>query len=69
VVTWSCEEGGRYLETFKTYENKDADVIKEKVPMHRELFTIPSHIFAFLPFHVNSPFQRFIVYLLNGLAL
>ena len=32
VLTWSCEESGRYLETFKTYENKDADLIKEKVP-------------------------------------
>jgi hypothetical protein len=56
VVTWSCEEGGRYLETFKTYENKDADVIKEKVAMHRDILMIPPHIFTRLPFRVNLPF-------------
>jgi len=31
VVSWSVEESGRYLETFKSYENKPPDLIKEKV--------------------------------------
>ena len=31
ILAWSHEEAGRYLETFKAYENKPADLIKEKV--------------------------------------
>lgn len=31
ILSWSVEEGGRYLETFKSWENKDAELIKEKV--------------------------------------
>lgn len=30
ILSWSSEEAGRYLETFKMYENKPADMIKEK---------------------------------------
>ena len=30
ILSWSSEEAGRYLETFKVYENKPADLIKEK---------------------------------------
>jgi hypothetical protein len=31
ILAWSSEEAGRYLETFKSYENKSADLISEKV--------------------------------------
>ncbi|CAL1269255.1 unnamed protein product [Larinioides sclopetarius] len=30
MVAWSAEEAGMYLETYKTFENKSADLIKEK---------------------------------------
>ena len=30
ICVWSLEEAGRYLETFKMYEKKQADMIKEK---------------------------------------
>lgn len=30
VLAWSLEEAGRYIETFKAYENKSPDAIKEK---------------------------------------
>lgn len=30
MVAWSAEEAGNYLETYKMYENKSADLIKEK---------------------------------------
>ena len=30
ILSWSSEEAGRYLETFKMYENKPADMITEK---------------------------------------
>lgn len=30
MVCWSAEEAGNYLETYKIYENKSADMIKEK---------------------------------------
>ncbi|XP_071963523.1 DNA excision repair protein ERCC-1-like [Antedon mediterranea] len=31
LLAWSAEEAGRYLETYKTYENKSADTLKERV--------------------------------------
>uniref|UniRef100_A0ACB8FT96 Excision repair cross-complementation group 1 n=1 Tax=Sphaerodactylus townsendi TaxID=933632 RepID=A0ACB8FT96_9SAUR len=31
VLAWSAEEAGRYLETYKAYEQKPADLLKEKV--------------------------------------
>ncbi|XP_077979859.1 DNA excision repair protein ERCC-1-like [Glandiceps talaboti] len=31
ILAWSAEEAGRYLETYKAYENKPADMLKEKV--------------------------------------
>ncbi|TPX43350.1 hypothetical protein SeMB42_g04754 [Synchytrium endobioticum] len=31
ILSWSAEEAGRYLETFKAYESKPPDFIKEKV--------------------------------------
>ncbi|XP_042296688.1 DNA excision repair protein ERCC-1 isoform X2 [Sceloporus undulatus] len=31
ILAWSPEEAGRYLETYKAYENKPADMLKEKV--------------------------------------
>ncbi|CEI93920.1 Putative DNA excision repair protein ERCC-1 [Rhizopus microsporus] len=31
VLCWSMEEAGRYLETFKAFENMGADLIREKV--------------------------------------
>nr|XP_033775387.1 DNA excision repair protein ERCC-1 [Geotrypetes seraphini] len=31
ILAWSPEEAGRYLETYKSYEQKPADVLKEKV--------------------------------------
>lgn len=30
ILSWSSEEAGRYLETFKVYENKPVDLITEK---------------------------------------
>ncbi|XP_035210661.1 DNA excision repair protein ERCC-1-like [Stegodyphus dumicola] len=30
MVSWSAEEAGNYLETYKMFENKSADLIKEK---------------------------------------
>ncbi|KAG8200827.1 hypothetical protein JTE90_006406 [Oedothorax gibbosus] len=30
MVSWSAEEAGSYLETYKMFENKSADLIKEK---------------------------------------
>lgn len=30
VLAWNLEEAGRYIETFKAYENKSPDSIKEK---------------------------------------
>lgn len=30
ILAWSMEETGRYIETFKAYETKSADSIKEK---------------------------------------
>jgi len=30
ILSWSSEEAGRYLETFKSFENKSADLITEK---------------------------------------
>lgn len=30
ILSWSSEEAGRYLETFKAYEHKSADLISEK---------------------------------------
>ncbi len=30
ILSWSSEEAGRYLETFKMYENKPVDMITEK---------------------------------------
>uniref|UniRef100_UPI0037E953A0 DNA excision repair protein ERCC-1 n=1 Tax=Semicossyphus pulcher TaxID=241346 RepID=UPI0037E953A0 len=31
ILAWSPEEAGRYLETYKSYENKPADLLKEQV--------------------------------------
>jgi DNA excision repair protein ERCC-1 len=31
VCAWSAEEAARYLETFKSYEHKPADLIQEQV--------------------------------------
>ncbi|NWV16945.1 ERCC1 protein, partial [Origma solitaria] len=31
LVSWSPEEAGRYLETFKSYEQKPPDLLKERV--------------------------------------
>ncbi|KAM9113313.1 DNA excision repair protein ERCC-1 isoform 1-T3 [Pangshura tecta] len=31
ILAWSPEEAGRYLETYKSYEQKPADLLKEKV--------------------------------------
>ncbi|NWI13329.1 ERCC1 protein, partial [Crypturellus soui] len=31
VLAWSAEEAGRYLETYKAYEQKPADLLMEKV--------------------------------------
>ncbi|XP_038069536.1 mating-type switching protein swi10-like [Patiria miniata] len=31
ILAWSAEEAGRYLETYKSYENKSADALKEKI--------------------------------------
>lgn len=31
ILAWSFEEGARYLETYKAYENKPPDLIKERV--------------------------------------
>ncbi|XP_069089001.1 DNA excision repair protein ERCC-1 isoform X2 [Pleurodeles waltl] len=31
ILAWTAEEAGRYLETYKSYEQKPADVLKEKV--------------------------------------
>ncbi|CAL1581565.1 unnamed protein product [Knipowitschia caucasica] len=31
ILSWSPEEAGRYLETYKSYENKPADLLKEQV--------------------------------------
>ncbi|KAL7980672.1 hypothetical protein Chor_001826 [Crotalus horridus] len=31
ILAWSPEEAGRYLETYKAYEQKPADLLKEKV--------------------------------------
>ncbi|XP_078061299.1 DNA excision repair protein ERCC-1 [Mustelus asterias] len=31
ILAWSAEEAGRYLETYKSYENKPSDILKEKV--------------------------------------
>ncbi|KAK7154281.1 hypothetical protein R3I94_007587 [Phoxinus phoxinus] len=31
ILAWSPEEAGRYLETFKSYEKKPADLLKEQV--------------------------------------
>ncbi|XP_062891134.1 DNA excision repair protein ERCC-1 isoform X2 [Mobula hypostoma] len=31
ILAWSAEEAGRYLESYKVYENKPADVLKERV--------------------------------------
>lgn len=31
ILAWSPEEAGRYLETYKSYENKPADLLKEHV--------------------------------------
>lgn len=30
VLAWNLEEAGRYIETFKAYENKSPELIKEK---------------------------------------
>eukprot|EP00052_Salpingoeca_macrocollata_P022285 m.193289 g.193289 ORF g.193289 m.193289 type:complete len:126 (-) comp21761_c0_seq2:32-409(-) len=30
MVAWSAEEAGRYLETYKSYENKSADSLQER---------------------------------------
>ncbi|XP_043940272.1 DNA excision repair protein ERCC-1 [Protopterus annectens] len=31
ILAWSPEEAGRYLETYKSYENKPADALKERM--------------------------------------
>ena len=31
ILTWSAEEAGRYLETYKQYENKPPDILQERV--------------------------------------
>lgn len=31
ILAWSPEEAGRYLETYKSYEKKPADILKEQV--------------------------------------
>ncbi|XP_072345318.1 DNA excision repair protein ERCC-1-like [Scyliorhinus torazame] len=31
ILAWSSEEAGRYLETYKSYENKPSDMLKERV--------------------------------------
>eukprot|EP00794_Sanderia_malayensis_P009165 gene9165-10138_t len=31
ILSWSPEEAGRYLETYKSYENKPSDVLQERV--------------------------------------
>ncbi|XP_065066344.1 DNA excision repair protein ERCC-1-like isoform X2 [Rhopilema esculentum] len=31
ILSWSNEEAGRYLETYKVFENKPADVLQERV--------------------------------------
>ncbi|KAJ3158881.1 ssDNA endonuclease and repair protein rad10 [Geranomyces michiganensis] len=31
ILAWSAEEAGRYLETFKAYEHKPPDILKERV--------------------------------------
>lgn len=32
IVAWSNEEAGRYLETYKAYENKSSDQLQERLP-------------------------------------
>ncbi|KAJ1584318.1 hypothetical protein NDA12_002336 [Ustilago hordei] len=32
IVAWSAEEAGRYVETYKSFEHKPPDPIKERVP-------------------------------------
>ncbi|XP_068602643.1 DNA excision repair protein ERCC-1 [Brachionichthys hirsutus] len=31
ILSWSPEEAGRYLETYKSYEKKPADILKEQI--------------------------------------
>ena len=44
ILTWSYMEGARYLETLKSYENKSATIIRERVdaeylPMLNDVLT------------------------------
>ena len=38
ILAWSNQEVGRYLETFKAYEKKSADVLKERLDSDAERF-------------------------------
>lgn len=31
ILAWSPEEAGRYLETYKSYEHKPIDALKERI--------------------------------------
>ncbi len=54
ILSWSSEEAGRYLETFKVYENKPVDLIIEKtgstpfeIVRIRQIVHLKYHPFSF----------------------
>jgi hypothetical protein len=55
VCAFSYDEAGRYLETYRSYENKGADLIKERVADARgALFAAPRRTTARLT-HARLP--------------
>ncbi|OBS64853.1 hypothetical protein A6R68_06602, partial [Neotoma lepida] len=55
VLAWSAEEAGRYLETYKAYEQKPADLLMEKLEQNflsrslEQLFTASREDLALCP--------------------
>lgn len=48
ILSWTSEEAGRYLETFKIYENKPADLISEKAGTTPFEIVKTSHFFVII---------------------
>lgn len=53
ILSWSSEEAGRYLETFKVYENKPVDLIAEKtgstpfeIVRINQILLVECHVFS-----------------------
>lgn len=48
ILCWSLEEAGRYIEIYKTYENKPADALKERIDSN-DIMALAAHLLTAIP--------------------